>query len=95
MAASAAPISARRTRSARDDAPAARKGVAWPVFVFLLALLVPLIFGLGPVRLSAYRIVLLAMTIPLIFMLFSGKAGKIRFPDYALMTPCSRSVFVD
>lgn len=62
-----------------------RAGNAWPVFLLIVSLLVPLMIYAGPLRLSAYRICLAVMAVPAILMLLSGKAGRIRFPDIAVV----------
>ncbi|MGO4706492.1 O-antigen ligase family protein [Microvirga sp. 2MCAF38] len=53
--------------------------------LFLLALVIPWIIQIGPTRMSVYRIVLLATLLPTLFMWASGKAGKIRTADIALL----------
>jgi hypothetical protein len=68
-----------------ESKPAKRKRVHWPVTLFLLALVVPWMIFLGPLRLSVYRIVLLVMIVPCLVMWMSGKAGQIRTPDIALL----------
>ena len=64
---------------------AKRKKICWPVFLFLTALVVPWIIFIGPLRLSLYRIVLLVMILPCLGMWMSGKAGRIRTADIALL----------
>ncbi|MEM7546732.1 MAG: O-antigen ligase domain-containing protein [Pseudomonadota bacterium] len=63
----------------------AKTTVALPVFIFITSLLVPFIINVGPLRMSAYRIVLLVLIIPLVLKWLSGAAGRIRFPDIALL----------
>ncbi len=58
------------------------------VILFVLALLTPIIFNLGPIRLSAYRVLLLIAFFPSIFVLFSKKVGKVRTPDICVMVIC-------
>ena len=48
---------------------AKNKRLSWPVFLFLLALVVPWVIFIGPLRLSVYRIVLLVMVLPCLGML--------------------------
>src|SRR5262249_39392715 len=62
-----------------------RKKICWPVFLFLLALVVPWVIFIGPLRMSAYRIVLLMMVLPCLGMWMAGKAGRIRTADIALL----------
>lgn len=61
------------------------KTTSWPVWVFLISLEIPWVFYLGPLRLSVYRLVLLALIVPCAVRLFSGKAGRIRFADIAIL----------
>ena len=64
---------------------AKRKKICWPVFLFLLALVVPWVIFIGPLRMSLYRIVLLVMVLPCLGMWMTGKAGRIRTADIALL----------
>lgn len=59
--------------------------LAMPVKLFLLAQLLPWIITIGPVRMSTYRFVLLAFIVPCFVALVSGKAGRIRVADLALL----------
>jgi hypothetical protein len=58
---------------------------AWPISLFLLALLVPWVIYVGPMRMSLYRIVLLVTVLPCVGMWVAGKAGRIRIADIALV----------
>jgi hypothetical protein len=58
---------------------------SWPIFLFVIGLLVPWLIFVGPLRLSAYRIVLLVMLVPCLFTWISGRAGQVRLADIALM----------
>lgn len=78
----------RRARAAERQAETAATGVAWPVALFLVSLALPWIITLGPLRLSAYRLVLLAMILPCLAMWFTGKAGRVRVADIALLVYC-------
>ena len=64
---------------------AKRKKIRWPVFLFLLALVVPWVIFIGPLRMSLYRFVLLVMVLPCLGMWMAGKAGRIRTADIALL----------
>src|SRR6266446_4284100 len=64
---------------------AKRKGVHWPVALFLIALVIPWVFYFGWLRLSIYRLVLLLMFLPCLVMWIAGKAGRIRIADIALL----------
>lgn len=77
----------RRQGDAKADA-AASGSLKWPVFLFLLSLAIPWIIAIGPLRLSAYRLVLVAMIVPCIAMWMGGKAGRIRLPDIAFLVYC-------
>ena len=75
------------TNQSAQSGPAALSGKAtsWPVWLFLISLEIPWIFYLGPLRLSVYRLVLLALIVPCAVRFFSGKAGRIRFADIAIL----------
>src|SRR3954467_15953300 len=62
-----------------------RRKLGSPVILFLLALVVPWVIFIGPLRASLYRLVLLVMILPCLGMWISGKAGRIRLPDMALV----------
>jgi hypothetical protein len=64
---------------------AERKRIRWPVFLFLLALVVPWVIYIESLRMSIYRIVLLVMVLPCLGMWMTGKAGRIRTGDMALL----------
>ena len=58
------------------------------VTIFLVSLVIPFVFQLGPLRFSAYRILLFVMTIPLVVLWLSGRAGRMRLADIALLLMC-------
>lgn len=58
------------------------------VTLFIIALVTPMIVNVGTVRLSAYRVLLLIFFFPSLYLLFSGKVGKVRTPDYCVMLIC-------
>jgi hypothetical protein len=62
-----------------------RKRAHWPVAVFLISIAVPWVFYFGTLRMSVYRIVLLLMFLPCLVMWISGKAGRIRIADIAVL----------
>lgn len=68
-----------------EDEQPRKKKLPRAALFFLLALIVPWIIKLGDVRLSLYRIVLLATLVPTLIMWASGKAGKIRTADIAIL----------
>ncbi|MGO4833723.1 polymerase, partial [Rhizobiaceae sp. 2RAB30] len=67
---------------------AGSKRLAWPVVLFIIALLVPWSVLIGPLRLSAYRVVLLVTVLPCLFLWLGGRAGRIRMPDILLLLYC-------
>ncbi|RVD59180.1 O-antigen ligase domain-containing protein [Mesorhizobium sp. M2D.F.Ca.ET.185.01.1.1] len=75
------------TNQFSPSGPAALSGKTtfWPVWVFLISLAIPWVFYLGPLRLSVYRLVLLALIVPSVVRLLSGKAGRIRVADIAIL----------
>jgi hypothetical protein len=64
------------------------KKTSWPVFLFLTGLVVPWVIPVGPLRMSVYRIVLVVMILPCLRLWISGKAGRIRIADVALLLYC-------
>ncbi len=54
-----------------------------PIFIFTLAS--PVLFYLGTVRLSPYRLVLIATFIPCLIAWLSGSVGRIRLPDIFML----------
>lgn len=62
-----------------------QKKLRWPIFLFLVGLVWPCVFYIGPLRMSAYRIVLFVMILPCLGMLIAGKAGRIRIADVAVL----------
>jgi hypothetical protein len=79
----AGPPSARLQRI--QSRPVKRGKTSWPVWLFLLALVVPWIIYIGPMRMSLYRFLLLIMVLPCMSMWATGKAGRIRIADIALI----------
>ncbi|MFA6153297.1 O-antigen ligase family protein [Mesorhizobium sp.] len=65
------------------------KRLRLPVTLFLVSLLIPWIITVGPMRMSAYRFVLLIWLFPCLAMWLSGKAGRIRLSDISLLLYCS------
>jgi hypothetical protein len=56
-------------------------GLAWPVRLYLIAVVLPVSFNIGPLLITSVRAVLLVMTIPLLIKLLSGKIGRILITD--------------
>ncbi|MEM9342234.1 MAG: hypothetical protein AAGA87_04255 [Pseudomonadota bacterium] len=77
-------VRARRGVAARPaigSATSAEKKLPIFVKIFVISLIIPLIFSLGSITLSTYRIALLAMFVPSFIMWISGKAGPLRWAD--------------
>lgn len=58
------------------------------IVMFVAALVIPAVFSVGPLRLSLYRLLLIIATLPAVFMLFSGRYGRVRTPDIAMLFLC-------
>lgn len=57
-----------------------------PVALYLLCIVLPVWFHLGPLYLSTLRVLLLAMTVPLLMGLLSGRYGRMILTDWLFMT---------
>ena len=66
----------------REAAPSAL------IAIFLVSLVLPVLFNLGPMRLSPYRLILLVMFVPLCLRWISGQAGRIGTPDILMVLFC-------
>lgn len=55
------------------------------VIAFLLSLIIPISFNLGPMRLTPYRLFLLGLFVPLFVAWAQGRAGRIRAPDWFML----------
>lgn len=53
----------------------------WQALVYLLCVVTPIWFNLGPLKLSVLRLFLLVMILPLIFQLLSGRFGRVLVTD--------------
>jgi hypothetical protein len=75
-----------RHRNSKDAAPAdtASGGLSWYVKAFLIAVMLPVGFNLGPIALDILRSVLLMVIVPLFLQLLRGAAGKLLLVDYLL-----------
>lgn len=71
-----------------QDMTVRRAGLPLPVAVFIMGLVLPLFFFVGPVRLSVYTIVLLLLFFPGLYYLFTGRAGRLRLPDFCVIGIC-------
>lgn len=54
------------------------------VIFFMVGLVVPFIFFLGPLRLSVYRLILIVLFLPALFSWLSGGAGEKRLIDFLI-----------
>ncbi|MEB8389455.1 hypothetical protein OO012_19775 [Rhodobacteraceae bacterium KMM 6894] len=63
-------------------------GATWIVPLLLVSLVLPFIINIGPLRLSVYRIVLIIVTLPAVFGWLSGRSGRIRTADIAMLLLC-------
>ena len=79
---------ARAQPQAESATDARSRKLPLPITLFLLSQLVPWIITIGPIRMSAYRFVLIAWLIPCLIMWLSGKVGRIRIADLALLAYC-------
>ncbi|MDO9640846.1 MAG: O-antigen ligase domain-containing protein [Pseudotabrizicola sp.] len=57
--------------------PVARASLPLPVILYLLAVVFPVVFNLGPIVMTLVRIVLLIMVLPMLVGLFAGRFGKL------------------
>lgn len=81
------PLDSRTPRfepGARLAPPQRPQAMTFFVAAFLISLAIPLLFNLGPIRLSVYRIVLIAGLFPALMLYLSGKAGMKLKADLAL-----------
>jgi hypothetical protein len=63
-----------------------------PIFIFTLAS--PVLFYLGTVRLSPYRLVLIVTFIPCLIAWLSGSVGRIRLPDIFMLSTAAWGAIV-
>lgn len=56
-----------------------------PVVLYLLCVVLPVGFHLGPLALSLLRLLLLAMVVPMLLQLFTGRYGKVLLTDILFM----------
>jgi hypothetical protein len=90
----AGPVAPRRSSGSPGQAPAAAGpgrpggGRAWFAVLFLIALIIPNFFIVGPIRLSPYRLVLFLALVPLVILWLRGAAGPIRRPDILILLSC-------
>lgn len=62
-------------------APSERSSLPWPVAIYLICIVVPISFTLGPMFLTLVRALLLIMVVPLFIRLLLGHFGRILLID--------------
>lgn len=53
----------------------------WPVAIYLLAVMIPITFRLGPLFMTSLRMVVLLMIVPLVVQLLMGRYGRLIWTD--------------
>ncbi|MFO6465294.1 O-antigen ligase family protein [Jannaschia sp. KMU-145] len=61
------------------------RGPAWLVPIYLIAVLVPISFHVGPLFLTTLRVLLLAVTLPLLVNTLRGRYGPVLATDWLLL----------
>lgn len=64
----------------------ARPLARWVITIFMLSMIIPIWIRVGSVLLMPHRVVLLLLFVPLFFVLFLGRAGRIRFFDILMLS---------
>ena len=79
----AAAESRRPLRAAEAEAGSSSEGAtsAGMLAAFLVALILPVYFDIGTLRLSPFRLLLLIMFVPMLLTVLSGKVGRVRAID--------------
>ena len=62
-----------------------RRTVNFPVLIFLVALVIPWIIYLGPLRMTSYRLILAIAVVLCVFVCMSGRYDRVRLPDIAVL----------
>ncbi|MCA1453694.1 O-antigen ligase family protein [Bradyrhizobium sp. BRP22] len=73
------PLASVGSQAAAQQTRSAKVSPLIPIFVFSLAM--PMLFQIGPTRLSPYRLVLVVTFLPCLIAWLSGSVGRIRLPD--------------
>ncbi len=71
--------------SAQPSGAASSGRLPWPVATFLILVMIPASFNLGPLSLSPLRLYLIVMILPLMFGWISGRFGRITATDILFM----------
>lgn len=66
---------------ARDDTALIGK-LPLPAALYLVTVMLPIMFNVGPLAMSLQRAYLLAMTLPLTFQLLAGRGGRLIWTDF-------------
>lgn len=80
-----APVANKGRRRKSPNATPEQAGNSLVVPLFMFSFLLPLVFYVGVLRLSPYRVVLVVLFFPLFFNWLSGGMGKIRTPDVLML----------
>lgn len=75
------------TSAGPADASRAHR-IPWVLRLFILSLVIPFFFQLGPIQMSASRFLLTLWVIPGLILWMQGRAGRIRVADLALLGLC-------
>lgn len=75
--------------TARADAAPAEATAAGLLALFLIALLMPIYFDIGSLRLTPTRVFLLVTFVPLVFRWLTGGAGRITVADCLMVLHCA------
>lgn len=65
-----------------------RRAPLWPVKLFLVAIPMPFLISLGPLLLTADRVILILFLLPCFFAWVGGRAGRRILPDFAVFGVC-------
>ena len=67
--------------TARSSGTASRERLPWPIAIFLILVIIPASFNLGPFLLTPLRLYLIVMILPLMFGWIRGRFGRIIATD--------------
>lgn len=73
---------ARGTGGAAPLSAAGTEKLPLPVILYVLAVVIPIGFNLGPLAMTSLRLFLIIMVVPLMVNVFTGKYGKVFLTDY-------------
>lgn len=60
----------------------AHRSLPWPVWIYLLCVVLPLGFHVGPLAMTTLRFYLIPLTIPLVVITLSGSIGRVLVTDW-------------